>query len=336
MAPARKLAALFDTPSSPLVPPSTDNGHTESTTPAGSPSHFHGRHTSSLPSTPTNRRSGSSSPYSSARSNRRARHTQREDFTQGGVYVAKKLKLKPEGVMMLEEFAKNANSMNEIRSYGQLLRITEMQALVSAPAGSFVIPKNWKYHKIDVHTFRTLLSPTLPFYVKKAGTDSPSGIVKKLIFDHAGEWGVTSEDIDDKAKWSVMASRVRTRLTDRRYDIKKTISDSIWITIKTEEGEVTVNDREDPLDIIQLCEVLVNLVDANLHVTLPLLGRVAVLRQVLIDDNGGAKFWEKVDDQLSKLREKYENDETRISKAIGKVLKNDCRTFGNPDLSLFK
>ncbi|KAK7052721.1 hypothetical protein R3P38DRAFT_2861647 [Favolaschia claudopus] len=236
---------------------------------------------------------------------------------------------------MLEEFAKDANSMNEIRSYGQLLRITEMQALVSAPAGSFVIPKKFE-HKIDVHTFRTLLSPTLPYYVKKAGGDSPSGIVKNLIFDHAGDWGVTREDIDDKAKWSVMASRVRTRLTDRRYDIKKTISDSIWITTKTEEGEVIVNDREDPLDIIQLCEVLVNLVDANLHVTLPLLGRVAVLRQVLIDDNGGAKFWEKVDDQLSKAREKYENDETRISKAIGKVLKNDCRTFGNPDLSLFK
>jgi hypothetical protein len=37
-------------------------------------------------------------------------------------------------------------------------------------------------HKIDVHTFRTMLSPTLGFYVKKAGADSPIGIMK--VCDH--------------------------------------------------------------------------------------------------------------------------------------------------------
>ncbi|KAJ6626092.1 hypothetical protein B0H10DRAFT_2000285, partial [Mycena sp. CBHHK59/15] len=62
----RSLDAIFDTPSSPLAPPPTENG---STTPAGSPPSWR---LSSAPVTPTNRSHGaSSSPYASARNNRR-------------------------------------------------------------------------------------------------------------------------------------------------------------------------------------------------------------------------------------------------------------------------
>ncbi|KAJ7615957.1 hypothetical protein FB45DRAFT_1064143 [Roridomyces roridus] len=46
-------------------------------------------------------------------------------------------------------------------------------------------------------------------------------------------------------------------------------------------------------------------------------------RQVFLDVAGGSKFWEKVDEQLGQLRE--EPDESRVSKKIARVLKNDCR-----------
>ncbi|KAF7371506.1 hypothetical protein MVEN_00005400 [Mycena venus] len=332
-----RLAALFDTPSSPLAPPPGSSGDMGSTTPTGTPS----RHNSSLPGTPTirHRHGFSSSPYASAGRNRWSRHSgvqSLEDFTQAGVLIGRKLKLKPEGVMMLDDFAKNATSINEVKSYAQLLKITEMQAAVATTAANFVIPKKLE-HKIDMHSFRTLMSPTLGFYVKKAGPDSPSGIMRTLIIDHGSQWGVTSDVIDDKAQWGVIVSRVRNKLTDRRYDIKKVLCDAVWILVKTEEGETVLTNREDPLDIIQLCEALVNIVpDAGVKVTLPMMGRVAILRQVLIDESGGPKFWERVDEQLSKIREKYENDESRISRAIAKVLKNDCRTYGSPDISLFQ
>jgi hypothetical protein len=85
------------------------------TTPAGSPSR---RTASSNPTTPTNRhRQISSSPYASARINR---HNRRfsvqgfEDFTQAGVLAARKLKLKPEGVMMLDDFAKVLKKKNSL------------------------------------------------------------------------------------------------------------------------------------------------------------------------------------------------------------------------------
>ncbi|KAJ7719038.1 hypothetical protein B0H16DRAFT_1700420 [Mycena metata] len=335
MRPTPRLSALFDTPSSPLgSPPSVQH---ISTTPSGAPP---GRAQRSSPnSTPTRQaRRASSSPYGSGgRERRRIAHsplTTTEDFSNVGVLAARKLKLKPEGVMMLEEFCKTASSVSDVKMYAQLLKISEMQSQAQTVVASSVLSKKLE-NKIDIHTFRTLMSGSIPFYVKKAGPDSPSGVMKGLIQEHVGSW-ISQESIDDKAQWTVVSSRIRIRLTDRRYDIKKVFVDGVWITTKSDEGEIIYTAREDPLDIIKLCEALVDIVpDAAVEVTLPLLGRVALLRQILIDVNGGPKFWDKVDEQLTGLREKYDNDETRISKAIGKVLKNDCRTYGSPDLSIF-
>ncbi|KAJ7736620.1 hypothetical protein B0H14DRAFT_2993614 [Mycena olivaceomarginata] len=311
----RRLSALFDTPSSPLGPPTHGNSRLASD-----------------PVTPSNRQ-GSSSPYASpaalsSRHHRRTSSGAAEDFAQVGVLAARKLKLKPESVMRLEDFAKTAASGSEVTMFAQLLKLTEMQALLSPAAGTFVIPKKLD-NKIDVHSMRTMLSPTLTFYVKKAGGDSPSGIMKTLVQDHASAWGLTPEVLEDKAQWGVVSSRVRTRLTDL-------LVDGTWAVVKGEDGETILSDLDDPMDIITLCEALIAIVpDAGLKVTLPMLGRVALLRQVLIDISGGSKYWEKVDEQLALLRTKYEDDEKLISKAIAKVLKNDCRSYGNPDLSLF-
>ncbi|KAJ7761152.1 hypothetical protein B0H14DRAFT_2634120 [Mycena olivaceomarginata] len=311
--PRAKLSALFDIPSSPLVPPPSGSDAMQETTPAGSPS----GHIPYVLATPTNCHgcSSSISPYASARSNRQSRRSSVrpfEDFTQAAVLCARKLKLKPEGVTMLDDYAKvffplfpsMLPSLNEVKTFAQLLKITEMQALLSPTTATFVVPKKLD-HKINMHTFRTMMSPSLAFYVKKSGPDSPSGVMK-------GSWGV-------------IFSRVCTCLTDRHYDIKRILFDGMWISIKDEDGETI------------LSETLINLVpDAGVKVTLPMLGCVTVLCQVLVDVNGGLKFWEKVDEQLSMIHEKYEHDEARISRAIAKVLKNDCRTYGSPDLSLFQ
>ncbi|KAJ6559609.1 hypothetical protein B0H19DRAFT_1069353 [Mycena capillaripes] len=282
-------------------------------------------------STPSLRRN-SLSPYAPARQARANRRISTEDFSNIGVLAARKLKLKPEGVMMLEDFCKTATSASEVKMYAQMLRLTEMQNMAHTTVASAVLTKKLD---IDTHTFRTLMSASIAFYVKKAVPDSPSGVMKALIQEHVGSW-ISAESIEDKAQWGLISSRTRIRLTDRRYDIKKVLVDGVWISVKSEDGEVVYKDREDPLDIIQLCEALVDIVpDPRLKVTLPLLSRVALLHRVLIDVNGGSKFWERVDEQLVILREKSQNDETRISKAIAKVLKNDTRTYGSPDLSIF-
>jgi hypothetical protein len=101
--------------------------------------------------------------------------------------------------------------------------------------------------------------------------------------------------------------------------------------VKGEDGETIMSDLNDLMDIITLCEALIAIVpDAGLKVTLPMLGRVALLVhpntedliplltsvkcQVLIDTSRGSKYWGKVDEQLALLRTKYEDDEKLISK----------------------
>ncbi|KAJ6609614.1 hypothetical protein B0H10DRAFT_1954441 [Mycena sp. CBHHK59/15] len=176
-----------------------------------------------------------------------------------------------------------------------------MQALTAPSAADFVIPKK----------------------------------LESLIQDHAGQWGITSEQIGEKTIWSAVTSRVRTHLTDHRYSIKKAIFNSLWVATKDDEGETTIEEREAPLDIIKLCEELVNIVpDADMKVTMPMLAHVAILHQIIIDVSGSSKFWEKVDEELATLHD--EPDEKILSKNIAKVLKADCRCYGNPDLALFQ
>ncbi|KAJ6622268.1 hypothetical protein B0H10DRAFT_1944668, partial [Mycena sp. CBHHK59/15] len=137
------------------------------------------------------------------------------------------------------------------------------------------------------------MSPNISHYVKKSGADSPSGIVKSLIQDHTSQLGITSEQIREKTIWSAVTSHVRTCLTDHCYSIKKA----------DDEGETTIEECEDPLDIINLCEELVNIVpDADMKVRMPMLARVAILHQIIIDVSGGCKFWEKVDEELATSR----------------------------------
>ncbi|KAJ7842497.1 hypothetical protein B0H13DRAFT_2365207 [Mycena leptocephala] len=315
-----KLASLYDIPSSPLGSP--QRGPTGgSSTPAGSPPGS-GR-AQGTPSPSRGRRSTAASPYAAANAQRRALRDRSwfyEDLTQFGALNARKCKLKPEGVIQLEVFAKDADTKSEVATFALLLQIAENQALILPAATGVVIPKKFE-NKINIHSIRTLLDPTLSAYVKKSGADSPSGIMKALVQDHCPNWGLFLDQIQDKAVWDPVSSRIRHRLTDTRYDIKKT---RLYL---------------DPLDIITLCEALVQLVpDAGLKVTLPMLGRIAMLRHILIDLNGGPKFWEKVDEQLAELRGRYadvEDSEVKISKVIAKVLKNDCRNYGNPDLSVF-
>ncbi|KAJ7772760.1 hypothetical protein B0H14DRAFT_2966127 [Mycena olivaceomarginata] len=308
----RRLSALFDTPSSPLGPPTDGNS---GTSPTGSPSS--GRPASD-PVTPSNRR-GSSSPYASpaalsSRHHRRTSSGAAEDFAQVGVLAARKAEvfvLPFQSMAMADNVSRRQPSGSEVIMFAQLLKITEMQALLSPAAGTFVIPKKTRCNKIDVHSCGPCCRQPLPSMSRKAGGDSHSGIMKTLV-------------LEDKAQW------------DRRYEMKKVLVDGTWAVVKGEDGETILSDLNDPMDIITLCEALIAIVpDAGLKVTLPMLGRVALLRQVLIDISGGSKYWEKVDEQLALLRTKYEDDEKLISKAIAKVLKNDCRSYGNPDLSLF-
>ncbi|KAJ7920421.1 hypothetical protein B0H13DRAFT_1867631 [Mycena leptocephala] len=92
-----------------------------------------------------------------------------EDFSQVGILLVRKHKLKPEAL-----------SVSEVKAFAQSLKIAEILAGVNTGAVNTTLTKKLALskHKIDVHTFRTMMLPTLGYYVKKAGGDSPSSIMK--------------------------------------------------------------------------------------------------------------------------------------------------------------
>ncbi|KAJ7663583.1 hypothetical protein B0H17DRAFT_1211596 [Mycena rosella] len=196
-------------------------------------------------------------------------HPHRHTLRQGGqdALTAWKLKLKPHSIVKLKDFAKDATSKSEVVIFGHVLHLEEMQALLVPTATSFVIPKKFE-NKLNIHGLRIMLSPTLYAYVKKAGTDSPSGIMKALIHAQTPHWGI----------WDPVSSRLCHHLTDHRYDIKKMITDSIWVSVQTEDRETTFTE----------CE------DATIKITLPMLGCVAILRQVLFDVGSTPKALSKL------------------------------------------
>lgn len=145
--------------------------------------------------------------------------------------------------------------------------------------------------------------------------------------------------------------------------------DAVWVSVKSEDGEVTLTDREDPLDIIKLCEALVAIVpDADIKVTLPMLGRVAFLvchcnfisQSFLMSPS--ARYSSRSRPEPSSGRRSTSclppsapnMTMTRFAfqgmypfiascnisnctnlRAVAKVLKNDCKCYGSPDLAVF-
>jgi hypothetical protein len=142
---------------------------------------------------------------------------------------------------------------------------------------------------------------------------------------------------------------------------------SIWVVVKTEGGEASLVDRVDPVDIIQLCEELVNIVpDADIKVTLPMLARVAILVRDKIfiymyelmgstSARSSLRFraapssgrrWTSSSQACARRLMRlvspsvYQFPSAFISahqfhRNIAKVLKNDCRQYGSPDLAVF-
>ncbi|KAJ7362678.1 hypothetical protein DFH08DRAFT_799698 [Mycena albidolilacea] len=263
--------------------------------------------------------------------------------------------------MMLEDFIKvvfmafldfrllmafqTAESISQVKIFAQSLKVTELLLAVNPGTASTGLSKKTGEQDRCAHVPHRDVAHHR-FLRQESGHGQPQRdheglrpsytharsitILQAMIQDHANAWGITAEAIEDKAQWSNVTSRVRLCLTDCRYELKKVLSDSVWVAVKSEDGDMILTDREDPLDIIKLCEALVAIVpDADVNVTLPMLGRVALLvfyrnfalqshrmspqRQILIEVNTGMKFWEKVDEQLAALRVKYDHDKTRIS-----------------------
>ncbi|KAF8164717.1 hypothetical protein B0H34DRAFT_793181 [Crassisporium funariophilum] len=67
--------------------------------------------------------------------------------------------------------------------------------------------------------------------------------------------------------------------------------------------------------------------DTRCLVTVPLCGKIAILRAVYTE-HPGANFWDKVDSRLEMMRSRAEGDQVKVVRAIKGYLKKDKTIYG--------
>ncbi|KAJ7505956.1 hypothetical protein B0H11DRAFT_2220589 [Mycena galericulata] len=201
--------------------------------------------------------------------------------------------------------------------------------VINPPDATYTLSPLLK-NKIGKHCARRMLSPAVLSY--KAG-DLPLKQVQAILLKRPS-WGYTKAVKADKVKSKMINKTIQKDLTDLRCDIKKTIGDSMWLPSEP-KAKRTFEKLAQPQNIISLCETLVSMPsvkDALVPVTFDMLGRVAILRALLVLYPDETTYWEKVDARLLKIRTKADNDRAAISRAIGKMLKADQEAYGPVDV----
>ncbi|KAJ7833713.1 hypothetical protein B0H14DRAFT_3710398 [Mycena olivaceomarginata] len=201
----------------------------------------------------------------------------------------------------------------QLLSYGQLLKLSTQLAAIHPSNAMYTVPALLK-SKISKHSARTVLNSGVSAY--KA--DLALKAVETVLLNHPA-WGYTKTVKGDVSKNKVVKRLIQKDLTDVRHDIKKT----------------TFEKLAEPGNIITLCEALVSMPSvkaANIPVTFDMLGRVAVLRAVLIKYPDEVTYWDKVDGRLERIRNHGKNNPTEISRAIGKILVEDQRLHAVADV----
>ncbi|KAJ7730506.1 hypothetical protein B0H14DRAFT_3616773 [Mycena olivaceomarginata] len=251
-----------------------------------------------------------------------------EDVTQLASTVSRKIKLNAEDRESVSRFAKASPEEQQLLSYGQLLKLSTQLAAIHPSNAMYTVPALLK-SKISKHSARTVLNSGVSAY--KA--DLALKAVETVLLNHPA-WGYTKTVKGDVSKNKVVKRLIQKDLTDVRHDIKKTIGDSMWLP-SAPKVKRTFEKLAEPGNIITLCEALVSMPSvkaANIPVTFDMLGRVAVLRAVLIKYPDEVTYWDKVDRRLERIWNHGKNNPTEISRAIGKILAEDQRLHAVADV----
>ncbi|PPQ80667.1 hypothetical protein CVT25_001629 [Psilocybe cyanescens] len=108
----------------------------------------------------------------------------------------------------------------------------------------------------------------------------------------------------------LIETSISDSLTQARSRIKKTIREAIKAKTKN----------------FDLATKLVK--DTKCTVTVPLCGKIAILRTVHVEDSS-ADFWDRVDQRLEMIRSLSKGDPALIARAIKGYLKKDTDTYGS-------
>ncbi|KAJ6480199.1 hypothetical protein C8R45DRAFT_1155076 [Mycena sanguinolenta] len=127
------------------------------------------------------------------------------------------------------------------------------------------------------------------------------------------------------ADYAKVVAVVQEALTQLRSKIKKALSASFKV------NKQPAPSAREHQNIFELTTHLVQ--GTKCAVTPELCARIALMRQVYIEDSG-PKFWDSLDADLRKIRNRAGGNARKITKAFENILSTDCATHGVDDYSI--
>ncbi|TFK32357.1 hypothetical protein BDQ12DRAFT_728716 [Crucibulum laeve] len=257
------------------------------------------------------------------------------DISQYVDAIAREKKLKVADHASLTKFSKRSDDEKNILIYASVLEIQQQLSALTPPDVIYTLPKALE-HYIGGAVFNALMNPTIVSYV---GNTAVNAVIEYLEANPNS--GFTPEIKNNKKSYDTVLKRVCDKLSDRRYDIKRTLEKSLY---EPRTPKQRGNDDQSliqwlkVLNIIELGESLLRIEKrcSEVRLNVQLLARVAFLRQVFIETGpNNPNYWEIVDSQLEETRSSYADDPKaakKISKFFVWVLQADQAAYGNVDL----
>ncbi|THH15682.1 hypothetical protein EW146_g4835 [Bondarzewia mesenterica] len=181
---------------------------------------------------------------------------------------------------------------------------------------------------ITAESFEIIARPSLSAYITK---DEPLTLLKEQL-ERKSTWGLPKLR-DDMVKWRAIVEKARKKLNDRRYELKKAITDSIPHLSNPKDATSTKTKAQ---DILILCRII-RKNSGQKEPSIEMLTCVAFLRHCLCEYERNKRvldakdFWNHVDAELAKIREMHNDNAVKISKVFKQILENDQTEYGRID-----
>ncbi|KAK7471308.1 hypothetical protein VKT23_002717 [Stygiomarasmius scandens] len=207
-----------------------------------------------------------------------------------------------------------------------LLRLEQKIDLLRPSPSSYTLDETFRGHISNVCD-SVILNPSLGAYMDRPNTKVIA------IMKARPEWEMTSSILSNNVAMKSIKSWASSRITHHRNDFKETVSKSMGDfneNIKDFDGE--------SIGIVELAQQVIHAIggkSCDVEVSIPFCARVVLVRKVYrrlakktVNGKVAENFWKEVDSELEAVRTSKNNDKVKISRAMAKVLEDDCNLYG--------
>ncbi|KAJ7778755.1 hypothetical protein DFH07DRAFT_950767 [Mycena maculata] len=206
--------------------------------------------------------------------------------------------------------------LREAKAYAQCLQIENLlERLVAAKP--VWVPSDDLRMNINSYAAAVLLSAKLTAYKGNIPKNIVLVILKKHCFD------LPTGIENNPADWGKVADANNYAFTQLRSKFKKLIKASLCTKAHTEKDRKLLP-KKDQQNIFVLTQLMVEGTQCEVNVLL--CPCIAFMRVFIKDESTG--FWNTVDDDLSDIRKKANNDNSKIVRAFRHILKEDRAKHG--------